>query len=393
MKVLFLHAGIDSYGASRSLLRLTTGLRADGHEVLVLLPCVGPLNQMLADSGVAVRLHPRMPILSRHRLKRPWDPIRLLIDLVVSVAQLRIIIRTYRPDVVHTNAGVLLSGGMAARLVGVPHVWHFRESFGEFPGWLWKTYRQYVRLFATRVLCVSRAVADQFGRWQGHGRVVVLHNGIASAESENVDPDAVATFRRAWGLDGWPVVGVVGRIKCPAKGQDVFVRAAALLKDQCPDARFLIVGTPFPGNESHQERVEELIRELDLEDRVILTGDVDDAYPVFCALDVAVLPSVHPEGFPGAVVEAMAVGRPVIGTNVGGTREQIEDGTTGLLIPPGSPEALADAIRRLLADPPLRASMGCKGRERYLALFEYSSFYDRMLGIYRDVMGGGKAAG
>jgi glycosyltransferase involved in cell wall biosynthesis len=104
------------------------------------------------------------------------------------------------------------------------------------------------------------------------------------------------------------------------------------------------------------------------------------------ALDVVALPSALPEPFGGVVIEAMALGRPVVGTNAGGTPEQIDDGVTGHLVPPGDPPALAEAIGRLLADRELRERMGAAGRSRYLERFEFERFYGTMTAVYQELI-------
>lgn len=385
MKLLFIHAGVDLYGASRSLYRLAKGLVADGHELLVLLPGGGPLHDALAGEGIDVRVHPRMPILSRHRLKRPLDPFRLAADLFVSEYQIRSIIREFRPDVLHANSAVVLSGGIAAFLSGVPHIRHFRESFAMFPQWLWRLYRAYVQVLSTRVVCVSQAVADQFGPAGSNPHVLVLHNGIPLQEVAEVERDETIRVRQRWKPDGHLLVAVIGRIKCPDKGQDVFVKAAALLKKDFPKTRFLIIGTPFPGNEHHRTLLEQLIDQEGLQEHVLFAGELANLYPAYACTDIVVMPSGLPEGFPGVVVEAMASGVPVVGTTAGGTREQIEDGITGYLVPPGSPVQMADALRRLLESDSRRAAMGEAARRRYLERFEFDRFYRAMLDVYRGV--------
>jgi glycosyltransferase involved in cell wall biosynthesis len=112
----------------------------------------------------------------------------------------------------------------------------------------------------------------------------------------------------------------------------------------------------------------------------------------YCALDICVLASGSPEPFAGTVVEAMAFGKPVIGTRLGGTIEQIENGVTGYLIPPNAPGAMADALRRLLSYRGLRHSMGAAGRQRFERLFEFEGFYARMLKLYTDVLSTRKPA-
>jgi len=384
MRVLFVHSNADLYGASRSLLRLAGRLARDGNTVLAVLPYDGPLRPALAAAGVEVMVRRSLALLERRVFRNPFVALWLLLRWPFSVAGLVRVIRGFKPGLVHTNTAVIADAPLAARLAGVPHVQHVREFFTEF-GAPWRPYRAFLLACAGRMVCVSTPVADQFG---GACRVVVIHNGFPRDEFPPVPADRVEAFRARFGLAGLRAVGVVGRIKAGRKGQDVFVRAAALLRDRRPDLRFLLVGSPFPGNESHLARVLALARELGVADRVVYTGDVEDVHAAYAALEAVVLPSVRPEPFGGVVVEAMALGRPVIGTAIGGTVEQVAGGETGILVPPGDATALAAAIERLLADPGLAARMGAAGRERFLARFEFEPFYARMKALYGELAGG-----
>ncbi len=383
MKLLMVHSGSDLYGASRSLLRMSTRLAADGHSVIAVLPFPGPLEGELRAGGVEVIVDRTMPLLTRS--KRALAVAGAKISL--SAARLAATVARNKPDVIHTNtATVLLTSGIVARALGVPHVHHIREFFAEFPR-TWPTYRTLISAMADRVICVSEAVARQFPSTAPSGLVTIIHNGLPAAEFEPVDPERVVRFRREHGLEDKLLIGVTGRIKFGRKGQDTFVRAAALLRDRFPAARFVVIGSPFPGNDVHLTNLCELIRSLGLDSCVVRTGDVQDIKAAMSALDVAVLPSGQPEPFGGVVLEAMALGKPVVGTSVGGTVEQIAHGETGFLVPVADPPALAEALSVLLADRPRRQAMGAAGRMRYEQLFEFERFYARLLNVYASVLG------
>jgi glycosyltransferase involved in cell wall biosynthesis len=385
MTILYVHSGADLYGASRSLLRLSSRLVSDGNRIVVLLPYDGPLHGELVTSGVSVLIDPTLAVVTRGRLRQIGGILSLMFDLLRSVRHLRGVIREFRPDVVHTNTAIVVSSGIAARLENVPHMWHVRESFVEF-GWLWAIYQWFMWLFASRVICVSEAVRQQFVSFIRHRKTLVIHNGVPSSEFCAVSEDRVRKFRRRYGLENFLLVGVVGRLKMVRKGQDTFLKAAALLRADYPDVRFVLIGSHFPGNENHTAALLRLGKTLGIEDKVVYTGDVPDIRAAYAALDISVLPSQQPEPFGGVVIESMASGKPVIGTNIGGTVEQIEDEKTGLLIPPGDPEALSTALRRLLDDPSLRARFGEAGKVRFEQMFEFELFYERIRRIYSEVI-------
>lgn len=383
MRLLLVHSGADLYGASRSFLRLSSRLVKDGHQVLALLPYQGPLLTALKDAGIHVDLEPQMLILTRERFGNKLKLMWCLASLPRSVFRMRTIIRNFKPDVVHTNTAVTISSGIAARLCSVPHLWHVREFFSDFPR-LWPWYQKLMMRFSDCIACVSRPVAEQF-RHDYRGKTVVMHNGFPREEFDLVSPDRAAQFRNRFDLNGSKTVGLVGRIKFGRKGQEVFVRAAASIKDRFPDTKFLCIGSPFPGNEEHLDRLQQLVRELKLGEQFIYTGDVEDIKGAYAALDISVLASACGEPFGGVVIESMAMALPVIGTAIGGTGEQIENGVTGYLVPPGDPQSMADAMTKLLASPETRRRFGSAGRERFLAQFEFENFYRTITALYESL--------
>lgn len=383
MKILFVHSGSDIYGASRSLLRLASRLVKDGNSVRAILPYEGPLRAELENNGVRVNIHRSLPVVNRENFGGLLKLVLLMCKIPVSLVNLFIVAIKFKPDVIHTNTALILSPGIVSKLAGCFHIWHVREFFEEFPR-LWKWYQWYMSIFSDTVICVSNAVAEQFDQHIKAKKIKVVHNGFPSEEFAPVEPMRVNAFRKRFDINGHVTVGVVGRIKFGRKGQDVFVRSIALLKDKFPDVKFLLIGSPFPGNEEHLENLRRLIKELEIEKNVVYTGDVEDIKTAYAALDISVLPSARSEPFGGVVVESMAFGKPVVGTRIGGTVEQIEDGVSGYLIEPNNHIQLASAIEKLLIDPEERKRMGENGLRRYQGLFEFETFYEKVLSLYNE---------
>lgn len=385
MKILVLHHVADIYGASQSLLRLTAGLVRDGHAVMVVLPEEGPLRAALAGRGVEVAVMPDLPVLHRNRLTSPSGLARLIRDAWTFRRGIGARMRSFRPDLIHTNTGAILpvAGGVARRL-GIARIQHLRESFLDF-GPLWPPYRAWLYRSADRILCISGFVASMFTESQRNGRVTVLHNGIPREEFAGIDPAEVAAFRATYAGHG-PLIGVAGRIKLVRKGQDVFVRAAARIKDAFPVARFVIIGSPFTGNESHLDTLKAMVRDLGLDGRVGFAGHLDRPLVGLAALDVSIMASAQPEPLGNVTIESMALGRAVIGTNIGGTPELIRDGDTGLLVPPGDDAAMAHAMARLLGDPTEAAAMGRRARAHYETHLAFDAFYRNLVAIYHEVL-------
>jgi glycosyltransferase involved in cell wall biosynthesis len=175
------------------------------------------------------------------------------------------------------------------------------------------------------------------------------------------------------------VVGTVAVLR-PEKAVDVLIEAAALLSDDFPRLRVLIAGS---GPE--EERLRAMVRDRGLERRVLLLGLRRDVADVLAALDVVAFSSDR-EGTPLAVMEAMAAGKPVVATNVGGVPDLIDDGIHGLLVPRRDPRALADSIARLLRDAGLRSELGRRGREKQRREFDIGVTVRHVESLYDELV-------
>ena len=389
LRILFVHSGSDLYGASRSLLRLSSRLVKDGEVVRVVLPYDGPLVSALKEKNVSVVIQKTLPIIERQKVRSVFGVFQILFNVIFSTLGLLKILRQFKPHLIHTMTAVILTSGLAAKLMHIPHIWHVRESFAEF-GKLWRFYQKYMLWLSSKIICVSTPIAEQFAQYGHTQKIEVIHNGFPAAEFAGVSEDRVNQFRSKYAVTGITcLVGVVGRIKYQRKGQEVFVKAAGLLRNKFPNAFFLCIGSPFPGNESHLVNLQNLIRELNLDSYVLYTGDVEDIKAAIAALDVLVLSSVQLEPFGGVIVEAMALSRPVVATNIGGSIEQVVDGVTGYLVDPGDAQSLAIGIGNLLDSPERRRIFGENGRARFLEKFEFETFYRKILNLYEGIIAHG----
>jgi glycosyltransferase involved in cell wall biosynthesis len=300
-------------------------------------------------------------------LRRPISPWR---DLR-GFAELYRLLRRHRPDVLHASsskAGVI--GRLAAVAARVPvrnftvHGWAFSAHSGAAA--VFYRWADRVAGCATKTtICVSqRERADGLRARTCHAdRTVVIPNAV------DVDAYPQAPLERAL-----PRLISVGRLAAP-KDWSTLLSALAEL-DPETFAELVIVG-----DGPDRERVEDE-RNRRLPERVRLLGERDDVPGLLSDADVFVLAS-RSEGLPLSVVEAMAAGLPVVASDVGGLRELVRDGETGVLVPPGDPAALADALRPLLADRELRRRLGSAGRVRAETLFDLSGFRRAHLELYR----------
>jgi glycosyltransferase involved in cell wall biosynthesis len=359
-------------------------MRRSGCEVAVVLPEEGALSQRLTGVGVEIFLMPGIAKLERHNFATAAGALRFCGNVLTDIRAQRRIIARWRPDVVHTNNSLIPSAAVAAKLDGRPHIWHLRESFSEFPS-LWAIHKHVMSAFSTRIVCCSQVAADQLIGSSGERRARIVYEGLASSEFRTFSAADVAVWRRRFAPAGGPVVGVVGRIRMVRKGQEVFVAAAEQLAASFPAARFVCIGDAYPGNESHVDELRRRAERAGIGDRFEITGDIEDVAAATAALDIAVMPSVVPEPFGNVVMEAMCLGKPVIASANGGGREQIEDGVTGFLFPPGDADALARALATLLADPTLARAMGEAGQRRFEALFTSEKGHAAIRRLYAEL--------
>jgi glycosyltransferase involved in cell wall biosynthesis len=383
MKILSVNNTADLYGASRCMERVFGRFAQAGHEVHAVLPENGPLVELLEAKGVHVHVHRGLSIFDRSKIGSLGAGLRFLVLLPVSVIWLAVLILRHRIDVVHTNTAVMPTPAAAAFLTGRRHVWHIRELLTEF-GKLWKPYQRYVAVLSNAIVAISQCTKEQFDP-AIREKVKVIYDGLDDSEFK-VNPAVRDAFRVSFPKDKL-LVGVVGRIKWHRKGQEVLVRAAGLLKQKYPNVLYILVGSTSPGNEDHEVRLRELITSLGLENDINLVGETGSPHSVFAALDIAVVPSIQPEPFGCVVIESMAAGTPVVGSDCGGIAEQIVDGVSGLLFVPGDAEALAQALERLYSDEKLRARISVEGHFRVSSVFPLEGTYRAMAELFDQITG------
>ena len=229
----------------------------------------------------------------------------------------------------------------------------------------------------------SKRYGVEHGIMPAH-KVKVIHNGIPLEDRVAV-PQAEVRAEFMLG-PGVPVVGTIGRFE-PQKGMSFFLRAAALVRERVPDAEFLIIGDgPL------RDELIGLARDLKIWDAVRFTGWRDDISRLLCGMDVFCLPSLW-EQFPFVVLEAMAMGRPVVATSVDGVPEAVVPGETGMLAPPENPEALASSIVNLLRNPELARRFGDAARRRVEERFTIQEMIRRYVEFFQEIRPTGEAAG
>lgn len=367
---------VDSFivgGTERQFLNLVKALR--GTEFRPHVACFRAEGEMLDEvRGMGLPFREwRIP-----SLRSPRAAARL-IELVRYL-------RRHRIQVVHTtNLYPNVFGVAAAWLARTPVIVASVRDMGQvWSADLRRLQRAACRL-ADGVVTNAGAIARRLRAegWNG-GKIEVIHNGFVPPEPCAAEGPGI---RAELGIPpGVPIVGAICRLH-PVKRLGDLLDAAALLTGRHPEARFVIVG-PLTGSPVFEACARELRRrteQLGLGGRVILTGARTDVPRILSELSVSVLPSAS-EGLSNALLESMAAGVPVVATAVGGNPEVVEDGVTGILVPPADPASLAGAIGYLLESPALAAAFGRAGRERVDEHFGLDLMVENTTRLYRRLL-------
>lgn len=370
LRVAFCHYTSDVGGGSdRSLLDLVTHLDREHFSPFMILRSGDPLSSIYRDAGCTVAEIPFVPPRKALDLGKLAEFFFWYLPHVYRVARL---LRRWKIDVVHVNTINNLQGPVAARLAGRPLVWHVRELAGE--GRIGKTMRGLVARLAHSAVANSEAVARSLSACGN--RVHTVYNGIDL--SEYPDPDCTSSRE--------PLIACVGRLE-PWKGQHVLVEALPAVFTAHPEAQVWFVGGAAVNKPEYLPALEQRCRELGIENRVSFTGPRTDIPEILRRAAMLVLPSVEPEPFGRTLVEAMAAGCPPVATAAGGPLEIIENGVTGILVQPGDPDSLAEALIHLLDEPAQARQLGKFGRNTAVEQFSLDRMVGEMSSLLNEVSG------
>jgi len=234
--------------------------------------------------------------------------------------------------------------------------------------------------FADVAVANSQSGADFLvSRGIGTEKTRVIYNGV-NAERVTTTEAEVVTLRANLGIAAAPVIGIVASLTAP-KDFPTFLRGASIIRDAVPLARFLIVGDgPL------RRELEGMAAQLGLADSVVFAGHQMRVAPFIGSFDVAVLSSCDYEGCSNYLLEAMGLGRPVVATDIGGNRELVRHGETGLLVPPRDPAALAAAVLTLVDDRALVSRLTDAARARFLAGFSVPTMVRQYEQLYEELL-------
>ena len=365
LRILQISSAQSLGGGERHLADLAKGLVDRGHDVYVALRPNSPLRQEL--NGLSDE---RVTML----------PLRNSLDARSAQALSRIV-RRNKIQIVHAHmardyplAAYAVRMNRDSRLIVTRHVLFALSRLHRI------TLSRAARIIAVSQAVASRIEADAIAPAE---KISVVLNGIDTARFVQ----AKAEFDRRTFLENWKLpsesllVGTVGELT-PLKGQEELLQAASQILKQLPETHFIIAGIDHSRGSHYRVRLEQLIKELNLTAHVSLVGWLEDLAKLYCALDVFVSAS-HTESFGLAIAEAMASGTAVVATETDGARELIDSGETGLLVPIGDVDKLAESVLRLLSDKPESARLGKAAQQAASVSFSLERMITETEAIYR----------
>jgi len=362
----------DGGGQVRYVQNLAGELRRMGHSVTIGCRPGSVLARVARETDSDC-----LEVFNFARGMRPfrwWNDIRALRDFLAKA----------RPDVIHVNGSqdhwvAAITRALFHRSARILRTRHNTYSVKRGPINRWLNSGSTARQIAVCEM-VRRTLAEHPAF--DASRMSAIHNGVDTVRY-TPDPECRARIRAAFGYGADDVVfGIAARL-VEAKGHTYLFEAAAQLADEFPSLRILVLGQGVL-----EVSLRAQVRRLGLEDRVLFAGFRNDMEQCVHAFDVGVLPSIDCDTSSFSLKEQMAAGIPVITSDYGGLPEIVENGREGLVVPNGTVEPLAAAMRQLAIDPECRRRMGQAGRERVLKEFSLETFAARTVDVYRMALEG-----
>jgi glycosyltransferase involved in cell wall biosynthesis len=372
-RILYIIDGIEFGGGERVFAQIINGLPEDRYEAFL---ATAPNDAF--QKAITVKNCSFFPIDFSNRYN------------AANLLKLIRIIKDHRIDIVHGQgaraefyariAAMLAGGTKCVSTIAMPV-----EGYN-VPFLIKQIYRFFDRLsekYVERFIVVSDVLKDIMIRKHGIAaeRVIRIYNGI---EIDHYDPERMDAsrnkVRHELGLnEKASIIGAIGRLVWQ-KGFEYLIRSFPGVLKSCPDARLLLVGDgPLRAN------LEVLSEALDMKDKIIFAGFRSDIKEILASMDILVIPSLL-EGFPMVTLEAMAMAKPIVATDIDGLREQIIDGESGILLPPEDPNALIRSIVRLLNEPQLAMRMGSYARKHVETEFPVEKMIMETHEVYQSLI-------
>ena len=366
-------------------------------EIHAILAEDGPLVPLLEGAGASIEILPMgnsSRDLRKDRVRPGKLPVVAWVQSASYVFRLARRLAQLHPDLVHTNTlKAALYGGTAARLAGIPCVWHVRDRIAP----------DYLPSSAVRLVCLgarvlpSAIIANSLATLQ----TLAASGGLRTAVTAGATNPETSIRRPVMAVIPSPVlpprapsqpssrstaafrVAMVGRL-APWKGQGIFLQAFAKAFPD-GDEVAVLVGSALFGEDEYECHLHELVRDLGIEERVDFRGFRSDVFKELSRVDALIHASIIPEPFGQVILEGMAAGLPVLAVRAGGPAEILVEGETGLLYPSGDVGALAGLLRQLGDDVELRSRLGAQAREA-VTVYSPERVAEQIVDVYERVL-------
>ncbi|MGB9596698.1 MAG: glycosyltransferase family 4 protein [Candidatus Poribacteria bacterium] len=371
------------HGAQKILLLLISRLDKKEFDPVIVCPDEGKFTEQIAKLSFPYFIFSLPKCLNLYERKilkyNLWKKLFLLPGFLQYTYQLCNFLNKNKVEIVHCNnlrSALLI--GPSAKLCRIPLIWHLRidEPFG--------IYQDIGFYLSNCIISAANALKETFSQnKRRHKKIITVYDGVDSEIfSPQVDGNKVRV-EFCLGKNGEMTICMISSLT-PRKGHIYLIKAAQKLIKQGYRFKILIVGgtSSYDDDNLYYEQLKQLISENKLNDYIIFTGRREDVSEILSASDIFVLPSLS-EGFPISILEAMSAGLPVVATDVAGTAELVEDGITGILVPPKDPEAISKSLAKLLLDVNLAKKMGERGRERVKNFFSVERMVSEIENIYK----------
>ena len=369
IKILYVHGVGQIGGAERELLTWLKYLDRIRFLPYVVCPKDGPLTTALKN------LH----ILNKSIFFPSWRKLFHVVAYPFSVLRLVHLVRQWNIDIIHVNDYWWAPLGiMVARITGRPCLVHVRQEIEP------RKISQYWLNKRCLIVPVSQSIGrviQNSGVKQEYIQVLLSSSAITDPKNSSLYPEDLEILNR---VKGQPVIGTVANL-FPRKGLEYLVAAFQLLIEEFPDIFLVLVGE---GDENYERKLREQVKQLNLTEHVLFAGFQNRPEIFMTRFDVFVLPSVL-EGLGIVLLEAMALGKPIVATKVGGIPEIVQHQKTGLLVNSGDVEDLYRALHTLCQNPARGRQMGEEGKKRVAEHFSLSGMIDSLSGLYERVLAKG----
>lgn len=390
-------------GATQGILELLRALPGAGYEAFLVVPNPPNDHQRKIFSRLAKK-HFIVPMVwwnfkaeeslvwALFFLARGWLQ---TLGHLLPVWRLCRIIQQEKIDIVYTNTGMILDAALAARLCGIPHLWHIKEWIGcqarvkfLLPD---KLLVKVITVLSARVIVMTQFIGDIFFRNGMTENLQVIHDGVELDDFHL--PDSGLSLRAKLGISPDQfLVGMSASLSSTWKRHDLFIEMASLVAACLPNVSFVVFGsTPrqyrnpaYNRPWRYYQSLQAKVKTIHLENKFYWAGFCDNIPAMMNTLDLL----VHPceiEPFGRVAIEAMAASRPVVGPRSGGIAESVIHGKTGLLVEPGNPLAFADAVITLYNNPSFRVDLATQGRAVVAQSFSVQKHVSEMCQVYQSL--------